>query len=206
MVPCSVVELRQYTLHPGRRDELVSLFERALVQGQEEAGIHVLGQFEDVARPDRFVWFRGFPSMSKRREALSRFYGGPVWHAHREAANATMAEWNDVLLLRPVQPTRGFPRRRAAAKRQTGTSRVLVRILHRAPGADDLVTFFRERVHPTEGRFIDLRPAVRFSARPEPTLGLPPQLGEHNSEVARELGLADADPPAAGRPDEPGAE
>jgi hypothetical protein len=148
MVPCSVVELRQYTLHPGRRDELVSLFERELVQGQEEAGIHVLGQFEDVARPDRFVWFRGFRSMSMRREALTRFYGGPVWHAHRDAANATMVEWNDVLLLRPVQPNRGFPRRRATAKRQPGTSRVLVRMLHRAPGADDLVMFFRERVHP----------------------------------------------------------
>src|SRR5262249_43733820 len=39
MVLCSVVELRQYTLHPGRRDELVSLFERELVHGQEAAGI-----------------------------------------------------------------------------------------------------------------------------------------------------------------------
>ena len=35
------------------------------------------------------------------------------------------------------------------------------------------VGFFRERVHPTEGRFIDLRPAVKFSARPNPPLGLP---------------------------------
>ena len=148
MVLCSVVELRQYTLHPGRRDELVSLFERELVQGQEAAGIYVLGQFEDVARPDRFVWFRGFRSMSNRREALTRFYGGPVWHAHREAANATMVEWDDVLLLRPVEPNRGFPRRRRTEGGHPGTSRVLVRILRRAPGADDLVTFFRERVHP----------------------------------------------------------
>jgi crotonobetainyl-CoA:carnitine CoA-transferase CaiB-like acyl-CoA transferase len=52
------------------------------------------------------------------------------------------------------------------------------------------VGFFRERAHPTEGRFLDLRPAVRFSALPDPMPGLPPHLGEHNEEVAAELGLA----------------
>src|SRR5262249_26021649 len=133
MVPCSVVELRQYTLHPGRRDELVSLFERELVKGQEAAGIYVLGQFEDVARPDRFVWFRGFRTRATAREALTRFYGGPIWEAHRDAANATMVEWDDVHPLRPVHPSRGFPRRRPTAGQKPGTSRVLVRILQRAP-------------------------------------------------------------------------
>ena len=34
----AVVELRQYTLRPGRRDALVSLFESRLVEPQEEAG------------------------------------------------------------------------------------------------------------------------------------------------------------------------
>lgn len=52
------------------------------------------------------------------------------------------------------------------------------------------VGFFRERLHPTEGRFLDLRPAVRFSAWPDPALRFPPHLGEHNDEVADELGLA----------------
>jgi crotonobetainyl-CoA:carnitine CoA-transferase CaiB-like acyl-CoA transferase len=64
----------------------------------------------------------------------------------------------------------------------------------------EAVGFFRERVHPTEGRFRDLRPAVRFSARPDPELRLPPQLGEHNAEVAAELGLPGADGP----PGQPG--
>ena len=40
-----IVELRQYTLHPGRRDTLVDLFERAFLDTQEAAGIAVLGQF-----------------------------------------------------------------------------------------------------------------------------------------------------------------
>lgn len=101
----SVVELRQYTLHPGARDTLIELFEREFVAGQEEAGIRVGGRFRDLDDPDRFVWLRSFPDMVERARALHAFYGGPVWRAHRDAANATMADSDDVLLLRgPAVP------------------------------------------------------------------------------------------------------
>lgn len=148
MVPCSVVELRQYTLHPGRRETLVSLFERAFIEPQEAAGIRVLGQFEDLDRPDRFVWFRGFADMKVRRTALTSFYGGAVWAEHRDAANATMVDSDDVLLLRPVRPAGGFPRRPRSSPGNPETSRLLVRILHRAPGAADLVDFCLEHMAP----------------------------------------------------------
>ena len=105
-----VVELRQYTLAPGRRDELVALFDAELVESQESCGIAVIGQFTDLDRPDRFVWFRGFADMEQRRDALAAFYGGPAWARHGPAANATMLEFDDVLLLRPVTP---FPARPA---------------------------------------------------------------------------------------------
>ena len=39
---CPVVELRQYVLHPGMRDALVTLFDRELVEPQEELGIQVI--------------------------------------------------------------------------------------------------------------------------------------------------------------------
>ena len=148
MVPCSVIELRQYTLHPGRRAELVDLFEREFIETQEETGIRVLGQFEDLDRPERFVWFRGFEDMPGRREALSGFYGGPVWRAHRDAANATMIDSDDVLLLRPVRPSGGFPGRPTPSPAAPATSRVLVRIFHRGPGAEDLLAFCRAEVAP----------------------------------------------------------
>ena len=35
---------------------------------------------------------------------LAAFYDGPVWRAHRDEANATMIDSDDVLLLRPWQP------------------------------------------------------------------------------------------------------
>jgi quinol monooxygenase YgiN len=102
-----IVELRQYTLHPGKRDELIELFDREFIETQEDAGMAVLGQFRDLRNPDRFVWLRGFADMPSRAAALGAFYGGPAWAAHSDQANATMIDFDDVLLLRPLGD--GFP-------------------------------------------------------------------------------------------------
>jgi hypothetical protein len=40
--------------------------------------------------------------MNERGRMLSAFYEGPVWRAHRDAANATMIDSDNVLLLRPT--------------------------------------------------------------------------------------------------------
>ena len=101
---CAVVELRDYMLQPGRRDELIALFERELIEPQEAHGGRVIAQFRDLDRPDHFVWLRGFTDMGARRRALDGFYGGPVWAAHRHAANATMIDSDNVRLLRPAKP------------------------------------------------------------------------------------------------------
>src|SRR6266568_2073756 len=99
---CEVLELRQYTLYPGKRDVLIDLFEREFIESQEALGAQVIGQFRDLDNPDRFVWLRGFRDMDARLDALQSFYDGPVWKAHREEANATMADSSNVLLLRRV--------------------------------------------------------------------------------------------------------
>jgi hypothetical protein len=99
-----IVELRRYTLREGRRDELIDLFDREFVESQEELGMAVRGQFRDLDRPDQFVWLRGFPDMHARRTGLTAFYSGPVWKEHGPAANATMLNVDNVLLLREVVP------------------------------------------------------------------------------------------------------
>jgi quinol monooxygenase YgiN len=103
-----IVELRRYTLHPGQRDVLITLFDREFVETQEAVGIDVIGQFRDLDAPDHFVWLRGFPDLEARTQALRAFYGGPAWQAHRSAANVTMIDSDDVLLLRPALPESGF--------------------------------------------------------------------------------------------------
>jgi hypothetical protein len=70
--------------------------------------MRIIGQFRDLDHPDRFVWLRGFADMEARTQALEAFYGGPVWKEHGPAANATMVDHTDVLLLKPVGETTGF--------------------------------------------------------------------------------------------------
>jgi quinol monooxygenase YgiN len=101
---CAVVELRQYDLKPGKRDALINLFDANFIEPQEAVGNVVMGQFRDVDRPDRFVWLRGFQDMTTRAKALEAFYTGAAWRAHRDAANATMIDVGNVLLLRPLKP------------------------------------------------------------------------------------------------------
>jgi hypothetical protein len=103
-----ILELRMYTLHPGRRDELIRLFEREFIETQEAVGMQVLGQFYDLDDPNRFVWLRGFNDMASRAASLQAFYGGPIWKAYRDVANATMIDSDDVLLLRRPYESSGF--------------------------------------------------------------------------------------------------
>jgi len=91
------------------RDTLIELFDREFVESQEALGMKIIGQFRDADNPNRFVWLRGFRDMPSRSEALKSFYGGQVWKAHSKAANATMIDSDNVLLLRPARPTSGFP-------------------------------------------------------------------------------------------------
>jgi quinol monooxygenase YgiN len=97
-----VIELRQYTLHPGQRDVLIELFDREFIETQEAEGMRIIGQFRNLDDPDTFVWLRGFTDMPARQAALQAFYTGPAWRAHRDAANATMIDSANVLLLRPA--------------------------------------------------------------------------------------------------------
>lgn len=141
-----VVELRQYTLKPGQRETLIALFDREFIESQEAAGMTIIGQFRDLDRPDMFVWLRGFDSMDTRKEALAAFYDGPIWTAHRDAANATMIDSDDVLLLKPAWPSAGFDLsglQRAASAEQENSSNenglggiVVIRAHHLRSGAE----------------------------------------------------------------------
>jgi hypothetical protein len=149
-----IVELRQYALHAGTREVLIDLFDRELVESQEALGISVIGQFRDIDDPDRFVWLRGFPDMATRAEALRGFYGGPVWKLHRDAANATMIDSDNVLLLRPAHVQTGFlPGACARPPRGAGgndTGLVIATIYSLDPSADDdVVGVFSREIEPT---------------------------------------------------------
>jgi quinol monooxygenase YgiN len=151
----TILELRQYSLRPGRRDELIELFEREFVESQEELGARIVGTFRDLGDPDRFVWIREFADMAARRAALAGFYGGPVWRAHRSAANATMIDSDDVLMLEPVGPGLPDASRAAVGSGSSGPSRVLV-VVRSGEGLEPSVA--------EAERLLGVRPVVACSA------------------------------------------
>ena len=146
-----VVELRRYTLHPGRRDDLIDLFEHEFIESQEDLGMQVLLHAREPAAPDRFVWFRGFRDLASRAPALQAFYGGAVWQAHRDAANATMIDSDDVHLLREAAPGSGFATSaQRPATDATPADAVFVVSIHAfaAPVDDAFLAFFAGEVAP----------------------------------------------------------
>ena len=179
-----VFELRDYTLHPGQRDVLIALFEREFIETQEALGMQVLAHFRDHDHPDRFVWFRGFADLAHRGEALPAFYRhGEAWRAHRDAANATMRDSDNVLLLREAWPGSGF----AAGARHppvdaTPSNGCIVVVTYTLAQPVDaaLCAFFRDTVLPLAGE-LGARPLATFvtedAANNFPAL--PVREGEH---------------------------
>jgi hypothetical protein len=149
---CPIVELRQYTLHPDKRDDLIELFDREFVETQEALGMTIIGQFRDLNNPDRFVWLRGFRDMPSRARALGDFYGGPVWKKHSAAANATMIDSDNVLLLRPARSGSGFALRRdrpSFGVKAVHKGFVVATIYYfETPVTDDFLSFFQNKLKP----------------------------------------------------------
>lgn len=176
----NVIELRQYTLRPGRREVLVELFDREFVETQEATGMRILGQFRDLVRPDYFVWMRGFSDMAARFEALTSFYTSPTWKAHAAAANDTMIDCNDVLLLRPAGP--GISAKLDPAVRGTPADSLVVATIYYlpAPADDELVRFFDATVLPLLDK-AEATPLALLQTEyaDNDFAGLPVRTGEH---------------------------
>ncbi|WP_063047641.1 NIPSNAP family protein [Nocardia pseudovaccinii] len=150
--PWPVVELRQYTLHPGTRDVLIELFDRELVETQEAVGMRIIAQFRDENDPDRFVWLRAFHDMPSRGTALKAFYiDGAAWREHAPAVRATMVDTTNALLLQPATATSNFTlptERPGAAATELPSSRVLATVYYPEGPLTEFTQFFETRLQP----------------------------------------------------------
>ena len=153
-MPHQVYELRQYTLHPGKRDTLIALFEDRFIEPLESDGMQVLAHFRDLDNADRFVWFRRFDDMPARGRALPAFYRkNPIWQKYRTDANATMRDSDNVLLLREAWPGSAFaaPTMRRPPVGAKPGSNAIVRVTPHAlvnPVLDAFVGVFRHTLAP----------------------------------------------------------
>ncbi len=98
-----VLELRNYLVRHGRRNEFINLFEENFVQSQNILGGYILGQYRIKGADDNFFWMRGFKDMPARYKFLNDFYfGSPDWKQHKSAANSMLLNNDNVYLLRPL--------------------------------------------------------------------------------------------------------
>ncbi|MGC4192998.1 MAG: NIPSNAP family protein [Thermomicrobiales bacterium] len=131
----AIVELRQYRTVPGRRDDLIALFEREFVREQQRLGIVLLGWFREPGDPDRFTWLRGFSDYEARGNATRDFYDGAVWQRFRNEANASLDDSDDVFMLQAAWPNSGMsiPKRPIARATDATSSYADLVIAHIAP-------------------------------------------------------------------------
>lgn len=100
-------------MKPGRRDDLIAIFEEHFIESQEACGMVPIGHYRDLDDDDAFVWLRGFPRFEERAAALDAFYvQSDAWRENRNAANDTMIDSDNVLLLNPARDNTGFDLRR----------------------------------------------------------------------------------------------
>jgi hypothetical protein len=138
----TVLELRQYLIFAGKRDAMIDVFDSKLIEGQEAEGMRLVGQFRDLDDPNRFTWMREFPTMASREKALTDFYTGPIWKAHRGEANPLLEDNDNVLLLRPAAPGFALPTQ-TGERPQVGAQP--------PPGGLVIVTIYYLWKDPTEG-------------------------------------------------------
>ena len=184
-----VIELRRYVLHPGMREQLIALFDRHFIESQEACGMVPVGHYRDLDDPQSFVWFRGFADMTRRRNALEAFYlRSAAWLDHREEANTTMIDSDNVLLLRSARPTSGFDLRGLARDDGAGTGgeqfvAASIRMLD-APADEQLVSDFESRVLPALRRHGERIAYFVTEDRPNDFPRLPVREGEWAFVVA----------------------
>ncbi len=74
-----LLEIRTYTLHPGKRPEFVAWFEGEVAPAMEAAGMTILGSFVATDDEDVFVYLRQFVDEAERDRLTATFHASEVW-------------------------------------------------------------------------------------------------------------------------------
>jgi hypothetical protein len=97
-----VIELRNYLIKPGKRDDFINYFETNFIQSQNQLGGHILGQYRIKNADDNFFWIRGFHDMPSRNKFLNDFYYSSFWIERRNIPNSMLLNNDNVYLLKPL--------------------------------------------------------------------------------------------------------
>jgi hypothetical protein len=99
----ALLELRQYRVLPGRRDEWVKLMDEVIVPFQIAKGM-VIGTFIADNDPDLYVWIRRFENEDERQQLYEAVYESEEWKSDIAPRTAALLgdERMTVTRLRPT--------------------------------------------------------------------------------------------------------
>ena len=97
-----IVEMRTYTLKPGKRSEFLEIFRTKSMPAHAEIGMRIAGPFPSLEDPDVFFFMRGFPDLASREPMKAKFYEGELWKRELEGVLMPMIEKYDVVLVEDV--------------------------------------------------------------------------------------------------------
>ncbi|MGN6394862.1 MAG: hypothetical protein ACTHMI_04830 [Mucilaginibacter sp.] len=104
----NTLELRNYVIKPGQRDNFIKYFAAHFVQSQIDQGGYPMKWSRVKNSPNSFFWMRGFKDMASRSKFLPAFYYGPVWKQFGKGANDMLANNDNVYLLKPLALNNGL--------------------------------------------------------------------------------------------------
>lgn len=97
-----LLEIRTYTLHPGKRPEFVAWFEDEVAPAMEAAGMTILGSFEAIEDDDVFVYLRRFVDEEERDRLTAAFYSSEAWLSGMKERALALERDYEVRLVRPT--------------------------------------------------------------------------------------------------------
>ena len=73
------LELRQYRIKPGFREEWVKFMEEEIIPFQISKGMVVVGSFLGEEEDDLYVWIRRFQNEEERKRLYKEVYESDYW-------------------------------------------------------------------------------------------------------------------------------
>jgi hypothetical protein len=104
----TVLELRRYEVQEGEREHFARYFESYFPEAFQQLGAMIFGQFFERRNPGRFTFLRGYPNVDARATVSASFYYGPLWSEHASTLNRRLLDFENVLLLRPLDAARSL--------------------------------------------------------------------------------------------------
>jgi hypothetical protein len=100
------LELRQYHVLPGQRDNWVKLFDEEIAPFQTKMGMDVVGSFVGEEDESVFVWIRRFADEEERKRLYAAVYESEHWKDEIAPRVPTMIDVEKIKVTRIVATPR----------------------------------------------------------------------------------------------------